>query len=161
MADYEKQGGSVEYYTPKYIFEGLNVNFDLDVCSPLDRTFISTPALDFISENSLEQEWKGFIWMNPPYASEKNKIKWIEKFIEHANGVALMPDRTSASWWQLFAKNADCFVFVNDKIKFITENGSTAKSPGNGSTLFALGNKGRQALINFEQAGLGSIYKLL
>ena len=30
-------GNSVEWYTPKSVFDALGVGFDLDVCSPGDR----------------------------------------------------------------------------------------------------------------------------
>lgn len=158
MAHHEKQGGHVEYYTPKYIFDAMGVTFDLDVAHPADfKTHV--PCYGFISENSLEREWKGFVWMNPPYGSERNKIQWIEKFIEHGNGIALMPDRTSATWWQMFAKASDLIGFTFDKIKFELSDGTIADSPGTGNTFFAIGNKGFEALINLKDSGLVHTYK--
>ena len=34
MAAYESHGETDEWYTPKYIFDALGVEFDLDVASP-------------------------------------------------------------------------------------------------------------------------------
>lgn len=158
MGHYENQGGHVEYYTPKYIFEAMNVTFELDVAHPADfHTHV--PCKQFYSEGSLEKEWNGFVWMNPPYGSEKNKIKWIEKFIDHGNGIALMPDRTSAEWWQIFAKGSDLHGFTFDKIKFELSDGTTADSPGNGNTFFAIGGKGMDALMNLKSSNLVHVYR--
>lgn len=158
MGHHENQGGHVEYYTPKYIFEAMDVTFDLDVAHPKDfRTHV--PCKQFYSEGSLEKQWNGFVWMNPPYGSEKNKIKWIEKFIDHGNGIALMPDRTSAKWWQIFAKGSDLHGFTFDKIKFELSDGTIADSPGNGNTFFAIGWKGSHALMNLKDSNLVHVYR--
>lgn len=147
-----------EYYTPKYIFDKLGATFDLDVASPIDRTHCHVPAAEFITENSLEMEWSGFIWMNPPYDHQKGKMQWLEKFFDHGNGIALMPDRTSAPWWQYAANRAYSHMQVNGKIKFITPNGKTADQPGNGTTLFAAGLKAGSHLLLAQDIGLGTVF---
>lgn len=155
---HEKQGKSNEWYTPKYIFDALDVVFDLDVASPVNRKYCSVPAKNFITENSLDMEWHGFIWMNPPFGNGNNyKLKWIKKFINHANGIALFPDRTSAPWWQHFNKNCDARLFVDGKIKFINESGQIGESPSNGTTLFAIGSQAIDGLINAVNNKLGTL----
>ena len=98
MASYENYGESDEWYTPKYIFDELDVNFDLDVAAPFSGPRY-VPCKKWFYENSLELEWSGFVWMNPPFGHQKDKILWLEKFFNHGNGIALLPDRTSAPWW--------------------------------------------------------------
>lgn len=98
MGVHEKLGNSDEWYTPKYIFDALNTWFDLDVAHPKGKS-THVPASNYITEDSLEKEWNGFIWMNPPWCNTKEKLSWVEKFISHSNGIALMPDSTSANWW--------------------------------------------------------------
>lgn len=73
----------------------------------------------------------------------------------HGNGIVLVPDRTSAPWWQDAAKKADKILLVAGKIKFITPDGTTADSPSTGTTLFAYGFKAEQALHRAEKNGLG------
>ena len=153
---HEKAGKSNEWYTPKYVFDALEVGFDMDVASPVDKTHCSVPSREFITANSLDLEWNGFVWMNPPFGNQKMKFEWINKFIEHGNGVALFPDRTSAPWWQHFNRNTDLKLFVDGKIKFIDEFGKLGESPSNGTTLFAIGEQGTQALRNAVQNNLGS-----
>lgn len=157
-----KKGKTDEYYTPKYIFDALGVQFDLDVACPNDQSVvIHTPCYRKIieKEDGLKTEWNGFVWMNPPYGHEKNKEIWLNKFFMHMDGVALMPDRTSTGWWQNSAKCSDAFLQVHGKIKFITEDGTIAGQPGNGTTLFAIGDRGVQALFNAQANGLGTVFK--
>lgn len=92
-------GATDEWYTPKHVFEAMGVEFDLDVA-------MSVPLLPWIPAKSafvnqgLERQWHGFVWMNPPFGGRNALIPWLDKFIRHHNGVALVPDRTSAPWWQ-------------------------------------------------------------
>lgn len=149
---------SNEWYTPKYIFDALECHFDQDVATPFDLEFVNVPTYRWISEDSLDRDWWGFVWMNPPFGNQREKLLWIQKFINHGNGIALFPDRTSAPWWQHFAKSADAVLFVDGKIKFIRPDGSKGESPGNGTTLFAIGTNGVAALKNAEKNGLGKMY---
>lgn len=156
---HESIGKSNEWYTPKYIFDALSVSFDLDVASPIDMQYCNVPANRFISSSSLDIDWHGFIWMNPPFGHQKTKFIWLNKFINHGNGIALTPDRTSAPWWQYTARNTDAVLFVDGKIKFIRKDGTLGKQPGNGTTLFGIGEKAIQALKIAEVNGLGKFYK--
>lgn len=158
---YETAVKSNEWYTPQYIFDALGVMFDLDVASPVDRSFCSVPSTRFFTpdQDGLNTGWIGFVWMNPPFGNQKQKFLWIDKFISHGHGIALMPDRTSAPWWQHFARHAHAILFVDGKIKFIRPDGSKGESPGNGTTLFAIGQKGIEALEKAELNGLGKMYR--
>lgn len=158
---HESAGKSDEYYTPKYIVDGLGCSFDMDVASPVDRSFCHIVAQEYITEDSLNKEWKGFVWMNPPYGNEKLKEAFVKKFVDHANGIALMPDRTNANWWQMMAEKCDAFLFTYDKIKFIRADGSIADSPSNGSTLFAIGEEATKALINAQNKDIGMVFRKL
>lgn len=155
MASYEKQGESDEWYTPKYIFDSFGVPFDLDVAAPKDGPR-HVPTTCWISSGSLDLDWSGFVWMNPPFGHQSTKRKWLRKFFDHGNGIALLPDRTSAPWWQEFAPLADAVLFVSPKVKFERPDGSIGEHPGTGTTLLASGSIGKQALIN--AASLGQIF---
>jgi hypothetical protein len=151
MGMHEKIGISDEWYTPKYIFDALGCTFDLDVASPIQKTFV--PSISFITENSLTTNWYGFIWMNPPFGGRNGINPWMDKFFAHGDGIALTPDRSSAPWWQKAAKKSDAILFLSPKVKFMRPNGSYGKSPANGTTLFALGKKGVDALIRAHSLG--------
>lgn len=156
---HEQPGKSDEYYTPLYIMAGLGCTFDMDVASPIDRQYCHVKANQYLTEKSLETEWKGFVWCNPPYGNERLKEAFMNKFISHNNGIALMPDRTNANWWQITAEKADLILFTYDKIKFIKPDGSIADGPSNNSTLFGFGERAKWALIRAQESGLGMLFQ--
>ena len=159
MAKHEAISGSDEWYTPAWIFEALNCGFDMDVAHP-GVTAPTIPVTRWcnatISEGSLAQEWRGHVWMNPPFGGRNGYRPWAKKFIEHGNGIALAPNRTGAPWWQEFATRCDTLLFVTPKIKFLRPDGSEGKSPGYGSVLMAIGREAQRALEGaaLNRAGL-------
>lgn len=157
MSHWEAAGMSDEWYTPKYIFDALGVLFDIDVAAPKDGPR-HVPARHWISNDSLNRSWgrkSNFLWMNPPFGGRNSIEPWLYRFFDHGNGIALTPDRTSAPWWQDAAKKADAVLFIAGKVKFERPDGSIGKSPSNGTTLFAAGDKGVEALMNAAEAGFG------
>jgi len=86
------------------------------------------------------------IWMNPPFGHQSTKREWLAKFFAHGNGIALVPDRTSAPWWQEAAPMADAMVFVSPKVKFERPDGTIGESPGTGTCLFGMGRDCVEAL---------------
>jgi hypothetical protein len=77
-----------EIYTDPAVFDALGVEFDLDVCAP-EGGLPWIPAKNHYSlkDDGLAQEWHGLVWCNPPYSKPK---PWIDKFIEHGNGIMLV-----------------------------------------------------------------------
>jgi hypothetical protein len=146
VAAYETAGETDEWYTPRYIFDALGVRFDLDVACPQSGPR-HVPADRWFSDGALEKQWHGFVWMNPPFGHQRHKIAWLKKFFYHSNGIALVPDRTSAPWFQKFAPMADAICWVAPKIKFERPNGTLGVSPGTGTALFGCGDKAVKALM--------------
>jgi hypothetical protein len=151
-------GATDEWYTPPEIFEALDCWFDIDVASPGQSVTPWIPADTFISCDSLTEDWYGFVWMNPPFGGRNGLVPWLEKFIAHKNGIALVPDRTSAPWWQQFAPIMDQTLFVAKKIKFIDgRTGERGPSPAQGTCLFGLGDKACKALYEATRSDLGHL----
>lgn len=155
MAAYEKAGASNEWYTPKYIFDALGLRFDLDVAAPVEGPR-HVPAAAWLTpiHNGLISPWIGLVWMNPPFGHMRNKRAWLNRFFGHGNGVALVPDRTSAPWFQEFAPRADAICWVSPKIKFERPDGSHGESPGTRTALLAAGSRAAAAL---DQCNLGMV----
>lgn len=145
-------GASDEWFTPRYIFDALGMRFDLDVAAPVEGPR-HAPAVRWYSSEALEREWEGFVWMNPPFGARNGLEPWLDKFIHHGNGVALVPDRTSAPWFQHAAKRVGSILFISPKVKFERPDGSVGKSPGTGTALLAMGVEGEQALRNGSSLG--------
>lgn len=161
-------GKSDEWYTPAYVFNALGGSFDLDVASPGKQITPWIPAVEFVTEHSLLRDWRGYVWMNPPFGKRNGLSPWLEKFFAHRNGIALVPDRTSAPWWQTFAPEADAILFVGRKIRFIAGfddpdyeivRGEPGKSPAQGACLFAAGKRGVESLYRAATAQLGVLVK--
>ena len=156
MNYYAMPGRSDEWYTPKYIFDAMGMAFDLDVAAPaVGAALLDIPTRQFLTSNSLTQPWSGFVWMNPPFGGRNGLVPWLDKFFAHGNGVCLVPDRTSAPWWQDAARRASAVLFIAGKVKFIRPDGTEGKSPGDGTCLMAAGRRGLEALDNAHRAGLG------
>ena len=104
-----------EFYTPKFIFDAFKCNFDLDVASPLEnQTHVPASRKFTIKENGLIQEWKGFVWMNPPFSKAE---PWVDKFIQHAHGIALLPTSKSKWFTRIWHSNAS-LVLLPSTFKF-------------------------------------------
>lgn len=153
MAAFEGPGRSDDWFTPRYIFDAIGERFDLDVAAPTEGPR-HVPAKAWFSSSALELPWSGFVWMNPPFGHQSTKRKWLVKFFEHGNGIALVPDRTSAPWFQEFAPRADLILWVSPRIKFERPDGSIGKQPGTGTALFAAGERAAGAL---RRAALGMV----
>ena len=91
--------GTDEYFTPAWVFDKLGVVFDLDVCSPPEGT--NVPCRNYIAPpaDGLAEQWYGTIWMNPPYSEP---APWVERFIEHGHGIALLPFAKSGWFFDLW-----------------------------------------------------------
>ena len=87
--------------TPQGFFDRLNkeFNFDVDVCASADNAKCSKYFTK--EQDGLAQEWKGNVWMNPPYGREIGD--WMRKAnIDAEKGatvVCLVPSRTDTKWW--------------------------------------------------------------
>jgi hypothetical protein len=93
---YDKTAKSDEWYTPKWIFDILDCQFDLDVAGPSGvTTFVPAKRTLTIRDDALKvdrtmspdpKDQGPFVWMNPPYSSG-NMNNWIHKFLAHGNGI--------------------------------------------------------------------------
>ncbi|GGB14773.1 hypothetical protein GCM10011380_00220 [Sphingomonas metalli] len=158
MGSWETPGASDEWYTPAYVFEALGETFDVDVAAPVGGA-PHVPASKWITSmfgGGLESEWgtENFVWMNPPFGGRNAIVPWLAKFFKHGNGIALTPDRTSASWfWDAWSR-ADRALFTR-KIRFLRPDGTEGVSPSTGTCLWAAGDRATVALERAAIAGLG------
>lgn len=145
---------SVEWYTPKFIFDALGLTFDLDPCSPgAGKSFVPAIKHYTVEDDGLTSPWHGTAWVNPPYGTQTPK--WMQKLHDHGDGIALVFARTDVKWFQEYGANADAICFISGRVKFyqgdmVTQPGT----PGAGSMLLAFGEVAADAL---RQAGLGVV----
>lgn len=152
MSEHEPSiGKSDEWYTPKFIFDGIGLTFDLDPCSAgAGVGFVPAHHIYTKAEDGLAQPWSGIVFMNPPFGGRNGQVPWLRKFVEHGNGIALVAARTSAGWFHKLAPQMDAMLFPKGKTKFVRPDGSIGRSPGTGVVLFALGDVASDALENSD-----------
>jgi hypothetical protein len=156
--NFEKaKGESSEWRTPKFIFDALKLEFDLDPCGPADGGFYCVPAKKTYTrrDDGLLQPWHALVFCNPPWSDKKRAVvPWLKRFFAHGGGgIFLCVARTSCDWFQQFVfPNADLLCFPTGKTRFIRSDGSPGPSPTNG---MALVGKGEVACEALRQSGLG------
>src|SRR5690348_7550031 len=101
--------------TPQYIIDALGP-FDLDPCADIDTNIGTKNYCIDRGEDGLSLKWEGLVFCNPPFSE---KALWIEKMIEHKNGILLLPERGSAPWFGPLAQEAGSYFVMGKKINFI------------------------------------------
>lgn len=147
-----------EWYTPSWLFRALNVEFDMDPCSP-GAPPSSVPAKRHLTkaDNGLTADWLGSIWLNPPFSSKR---PWYERLVKHGNGIALMPARTETHDLQTYMSAADALLFLRGRIYFErghrpgANGGGVTTTPPFGIALCAYGAPMAAALLDSELMGV-------
>lgn len=158
MAEHEPCiGASDNWYTPPDIFDALGLRFDLDPCSPGIGHWVPANKIYTKADDGLAQPWSGLVFMNPPFGGRNGHVPWLRKFIDHANGIAIVRAYTSAGWWHDHLHKVDALLFPRGKTKFIRPDGSVGGSPGHGVVLIGMGLIAVEAL---RTSGLGMFWDL-
>ena len=129
-----------EHYTPKWVFDELKCEFDLDVAAT-STNLDHVPAKNRYTEGSIQKVWEGFVWMNPPYS---NASIWIDKFIDHKNGLALLHCSRS-KWFSKIWSVADLVVAMPYNLAFDRPDG-TKKQIAFQTFMFGFGEQANNAL---------------
>lgn len=138
---------SIEWYTPQYIFDALQIEFDLDPCHPEKKD--KTPAKHHYVlpyNDGLKLQWFGNVWLNPPYGKALND--WMPKMMQHKLGIALipvtvMPNKLTHQW----LPTADGVCFIKGRVAFVNNENTKGVNP-HGSMLVAWGRQNYQSLVN-------------
>lgn len=129
--------------TPQYIIDALG-SFDLDPCAGENTRIGEANWWIGRGEDGLKRDWFGFVWCNPPFSQ---KGFWIQKMIEHGNGILLLPERGSAPWFGPLANTCGGYFVMGKKINFI----GGPSSNNLGSVLFPFG---MDAIEKIQKSGL-------
>ena len=144
-----------EHYTPSVIIDAAIAcmgGIDLDPCSN-SKTDPNVPAATHYTreDDGLAQEWRGCVYMNPPYGREIDD--WVAKLVSEyeagnvTEAIALVPSRTDTQWWQRLREYHVCL--VSGRLKFIGNN-DPAPFP---SAVFYLGQNIGRFVYAFEDLG--------
>lgn len=153
--------GEDEWFTPSQYIEaarGVLGIIDLDPASnEVAQETVKATSFYTMSENGLDQEWFGNVWLNPPYSRglitafiDKALVQWSQNHIEQM--IILVNNATDANWFQSMLEY-DCAVcFPDHRIKFYDQNGEQS-SPVNGQAFCYFGLNKNNFVNVFEQFG--------
>jgi phage N-6-adenine-methyltransferase len=143
-----KTKDSDERYTPKWVFDRLGIQFEIDVCAPVNGPK-NTPCKTWysIETNGLTSDWHGLIYMNPPYSAPK---LWMQKFLNHANGIALVAT-SQGKWFTDAWYDGRTYFVPMPSLKFETANGVMAATAPFRSWLIGIGEQAISTLTQFEK----------
>lgn len=113
---------SDHWYTPKWVFDGLGLTFDLDVSAPDGGLpWIPAKAHYTVADDGLTSPWHGLVWCNPPYSAP---TAWCRKWAQHPDGLILL--RADLSTGGPFAAfSAATSIYVPPKrLQFVSGSGA-------------------------------------
>lgn len=142
-----------DIWTPKWVFDQMDTLFDLDVCSSDLNTHVTARVKYTQADDGLISPWFGRVWMNPPYS---NPTPWVEKWINHANGLGLVPF-TKAKWFFKLWENPAISISAGSyHMKFVKPDGSLHGifMP---TVYIAIGEGNKEILARLENATIRSV----
>ncbi len=148
LLDVEPLVSTDDWYTPPALFEQMQVEFDIDVCSPPGGV-PWIPAKRYFTENDdgLAQEWTGFVWCNPPYSAP---TKWLDKIREHGDGIILVrADLSSGAYYRAFAA-ADFLHVPRGRLQFVNRHAGKTRTITFTTVLLGFGDKAGVALNRLD-----------
>ena len=136
---------SDDYYTPKWVFEALGLEFDTDPAQPIGGcSWIPVKQYFTILDDGLKQEWTGRVWLNPPYSKP---AEWVKRFVEHGNGVMLI-NLAKSRWFDDLWVKVEGMTLLPYNMKFQTPRDGE-KGIFMPTALFAMGAENVAALSKF------------
>lgn len=123
----------MDWETPQDFFDKLNkkFKFDLDACASDENHKLDNYFTEL--DNSLEQEWGGNVFINPPYGRAMHNF--VEKaYQEHLRDVdrfivMLIPARTDTTYWHNFIQDKATIKFLRGRLKFEVDGVATDAAP--------------------------------
>jgi len=156
---------SEEYYTPpEYIEAAREVMgaIDLDPAScETAQEWVQATQFYTKEDNGLQQEWKGSIWLNPPYSKtngKSNQAVWSQKLIgEYQSGrvceaILLVKAALGYKWFEDFWCDWPV-CFARERLSFIRANGSSDGQSKQGTAFFYFGDNTERFREVFSQFG--------
>lgn len=160
--------GENEWYTPQeYVEAACKVmgSIDLDPASADEANLIVRATKYYTPEtDGLSKEWRGKVWMNPPYA-QPLVTQFIAKLIEHVQSgdvpeaIVLINNATETSWFARLIEVASAVCFPRGRVKFWHPDGRIA-APLQGQAIIYIGTNTDAFIKEFEGFGWVAIIAL-
>lgn len=139
--------GENEWYTPKEIIEAARVvmgEIELDPASTAQaNTIIKAQRFYSPEDDGLAQDWRGKVWMNPPYA-QPLVGQFADKLAHHvragdvSEAIILVNNATETKWFFKLIGVASAICFPQGRVKFWAPDGSVS-APLQGQAIIYIG----------------------
>ena len=153
--------GENEWYTPQeYLSAAKDVlgEFDVDPASS-DKAQETVKAKKYFTkeENGLTKEWKGRVWLNPPYVQpdiEHFTSKLVKEYLNKnvTEAILLTHNYTDTKWFQNTAVHSSTICFTKGRIRFYDSKGKIA-APTQGQAFFYFGSNMDKFNLRFSEFG--------
>lgn len=139
--------GNNEWYTPEeYINLARNVMTEIDLDPASNETankVVKAKTFYTEKEDGLTRDWKGKVWMNPPYSTGLIE-NFVDKFVEEyksgniTEGIVLVNNATDTGWFKTLLAQTSAVCFPTGRIRFYGPDGETG-TPLQGQALLYFG----------------------
>lgn len=154
--------GNNEWYTPAPLIEAARAvmgSIDTDPASSelANRTVKAATYFDEAA-NGLKQEWRGNVWMNPPYkqpAIGDFCDAVVEKYGsgECEQACVLVNNGTETAWFQTLLSEASAVCFPRTRVRFLDTEGNPSGAPLQGQAVVYLGSFVEAFAARFAEFG--------
>lgn len=155
--------GNNEWYTPSIYIESARkvlgtINLDPASCA-LANSIVQAESYFTQETNGLDKEWKGKVWLNPPYSSSLIKL-FIKKLVdEYQSGnveeaILLVNNATETQWARAALIDCNSACLVEKRIKFLNKDLVPANTPLQGQMFVYFGKNKERFSEVFSAYGL-------
>ena len=139
--------GESEWYTPRQYIEAARTclgSIDLDpATAPVAQQTVRAARFFTRDNDGLRHEWRGRIWLNPPY-SQPDIARFIDKLLAEigagraTQAILLTHNYTDTGWFHAAAETCAALCFTRGRIRFVSASGEIA-APTQGQAFFYFG----------------------